>query len=181
MYLHEAQTTLSLAIIKFTTSTPGVANNLYSSCGSEISLVCVRFCLFAHFPRSEFEHFCQNPFRGIGSYSIHIQPHTSIIAGLNIPFLVFSVSNPAVVPANLSFKFKERYYIVTKSTAFACVRIVFSHFVFVHFRNIEDLVTLSMTNRTSSRTHVDVRDLGCRFVYAFTRNVYNCACPAYTE
>ena len=39
VYLNETQKTLSLANIKFTTSTLGVAKNLYNSFGSVISLV----------------------------------------------------------------------------------------------------------------------------------------------
>jgi hypothetical protein len=61
VYRHEAQTTLSIANIKFTTSTPGVARNLYRSCGSEISLVWVRFCFPANFPQREFKQSFARP------------------------------------------------------------------------------------------------------------------------
>jgi len=39
--LHEIQTTSSLANIRFVTSMPGVARNLHSSLGSELTLFCV--------------------------------------------------------------------------------------------------------------------------------------------
>ena len=105
IYLHEGQTTLSLTNNKFTTSTHGVSNNLYSSCGSEISLVWVRFCLCANFPQSDQTYFWHARLAVLEFSSIDI---------LNIPFLVFRVWNPARVPDSLRFKFKERLYIVCK-------------------------------------------------------------------
>ena len=61
LYIHEAQTTLSIANIKFTTSTCQVAKNLYSSCGVDSSLVRVRFYLSANFPQREIKQSFARP------------------------------------------------------------------------------------------------------------------------
>ena len=114
VYLHQAQTTLSLANDKLTTSTPGVARNLCSSCGSDQFRLAsiLPFCQFS--PKWIQTQFCQAPFSCIRSYSIPIQQHAfSNIESLDIPFLV-GVSIPAGVAASLNFKFEERFYIVRK-------------------------------------------------------------------
>jgi hypothetical protein len=59
VYFHEAQTLDSLSINKFVTSTPGVARNLYSSCGSEISLVWFRLFFCKLTPERIQTQFCQ--------------------------------------------------------------------------------------------------------------------------
>jgi len=61
LYRHEAQTTLTLANIKFINSTPGEARNLYSYWGSEISFVWVLLCLTANFPQRGFKQSFTSP------------------------------------------------------------------------------------------------------------------------
>ena len=95
------------------------------------------------FPDGIQTKFCKAPFSCIRSYCIPIHQHAfSCNESREITVLDLGVSNPRGVVASLSFKFEERVNIVRKFTAFAGVRIVFRHFLFVHFYNIEDMVAL---------------------------------------
>jgi len=109
MKWQDAQTTASLANIRFTTSIPGVARNLKSSWGCDIILYFVLLFLSASLPHLEFR---QNLPDRLNSYRLFIQSDPfSRLEIIDVSILVFGVSNPVWISASPHLQFKKFIYI----------------------------------------------------------------------
>ena len=137
----KAQTTVTLANTRYSTSVQGVERNLYSFYRSMINLVFDLLFRSVSFPHIEFRHNLARPrLAELGRIASLSNRMPSLLLVANITLPIFLSLQSVRVSAGLSLEFQEVVDVFCKKPTIACQRIIFCDLIFLHFAHLDKFV-----------------------------------------